>query len=242
MKKTLLISGVLLALTASVASAGGVNLSWTDCGVAGAADATFLCNTNSGAPFTLVASFQPNADGNTVSNEWVVDLEAAGADLPPWWSFKGAGRCRDVSMTQNTNYTLGPFTCLDPWAGAVGLQGFSYNLAFSGPNTARIVGFQSLPASAPSPLAAADEYYSVTLVINRAKTVGTGFCDRCLEDVCIVLNEITVIAGDGSQYKISNPKDRNFATWQGGTVSNPGCPLATPTNKSSWGQVKSLYR
>jgi len=242
MKKTLLISGVLLALMGSVASAGGVNLAWNDCGLAGATDQAFACNTNSGVPFQLYASFEPNEPNPTcVSNEWVIDLESSGATLPTWWHYKGAGRCRDASMVQSTNFAAGPFSCTDPWGGAIGIQGFSYNIGFSGANTARIVGVQSLDAASPTAVAPGTEYYSFALIINRAKTVGTGACLNCLDGVCLVLNQIRVLGLQANQ-DISSPRDRNYATWQGGQVASPGCPLATPTRNSSWGQVKSLYR
>src|SRR5882672_5333699 len=66
MKKSILLCGVLLALTASVASAGpGVNLRWTNCfGDAGQSNRAFACSTN--APITanniLVCSFELAAD------------------------------------------------------------------------------------------------------------------------------------------------------------------------------------
>src|SRR6185503_5517810 len=59
MKKTLLITGALLALAASSAMAGGVNLSWTDCGAAGQQNRAFACTANTGNN-TLVASFSPS--------------------------------------------------------------------------------------------------------------------------------------------------------------------------------------
>ena len=46
MKKTLLLSAVLLALTASFASAAGLNLSWGGCGTAGAQNVSDLCDEN----------------------------------------------------------------------------------------------------------------------------------------------------------------------------------------------------
>lgn len=244
MKKTLLISGVLLALTASVAAAQpGVNLSWNDCGLAGLQNAAFACNTNSGAPFIMYASFDPPADQQVAAGEWVIDLEAAGSDLPPWWHFKNAGACRVNSLVYNTNFAAGPFSCYDMWAGTVGLAGYTYVVGHSGANTARIFGSMSVPATSPVPAFAGTETYDFSLIINRANTVApAAVCERCLEPVCVVLNEIKLFNQVGATTVISNPRDRNFVTWQGGAVQTPGCPLATPAQKSSWGQVKSLYR
>jgi hypothetical protein len=57
MKKTLILTGAVLALSASMAAAQGVNLSWNDCGTFGAASNTFTCNSNTGTPFAMVGSF-----------------------------------------------------------------------------------------------------------------------------------------------------------------------------------------
>ena len=166
------------------------------------------------------------------SNEWVIDLESSGATLPTWWAFKGTGRCRDSSIAQSSNFTAGPFSCTDPWAGGIIIQGFNYNIGFSGPNTARIVGVQSLDVASPTAVVAGTEYYSVALIINRAKTVGTGSCVGCEADVCITLNQIRVLGLTGTQY-LSYPRDRSRVTWQTEWV---------PTLQRTWGQVKSLYR
>ena len=247
MKKTLLISGALLALTASVASAGGVNLSWLDCGLAGQQNQAFACNTNlGGVGGTLFLSFSPEPSmPDCVSNTWVIDLQSAAAQLPPWWDMKGSvdpvGRCRDTGFSMNTSFTAGPFSCVDPWVGAIGGQGTTYQAGSNGPNTARIKGTLALPVTSPVAVDAASEYYSSSLIISRAKTVGTPSCAGCLDPVCLVLNEIEV-GGIASTQKLTHQRDRNWATWQGGQVGGAGCPLATPTNKSTWGQVKSLYR
>jgi len=84
MKKTLLICGALLALTASIASAqGGMNLYWNDCGVGGGVSGkTFACNTNTGN-HDIYASFDPPQVLPTVNgNNHIIDLQSAGAALP----------------------------------------------------------------------------------------------------------------------------------------------------------------
>ena len=65
MKKTLVAACSLLALCASVASAApGIDLAWNDCGAAGTTSQTWTCDTNTGIPFTLFASFIPPAGIN----------------------------------------------------------------------------------------------------------------------------------------------------------------------------------
>ena len=51
MKKTILLCGALLALTASVASAAGLNFAWNNCygEGTGTQNRSFLCNLNTGS-------------------------------------------------------------------------------------------------------------------------------------------------------------------------------------------------
>lgn len=244
----LLLCACLLSLAPpSLAEAGGINLSWNDCGLAGVRNQNFLCNTNAGVPFVLFASFDPNADmADCVSNKWLIDLQSAGATLPPWWSLRGSddptGRCRDASLVLNTNFAAGPFACADPWGGAILEQGSSYTIGFSGANTARITGAQSLNVLAPTAVSAGTEYYSFALIINRTKTVGTDSCAGCSEPVCFVLQEIAVI-GLSSIQRLTNPRDRNFVIWQREDFALRCCPPdCVPTLNRTWGQVKSIYR
>src|SRR5262245_53830443 len=100
MKKVTLLCGLLLAVSASVATAGpGVGLRWNDCiGDAGAANKAFACTSNTGSQ-TMVGTFELSADLLTTSGEEVViDLASAGATLPLWWGFKNAGTCRQGSL------------------------------------------------------------------------------------------------------------------------------------------------
>jgi len=243
MKKTLLISGLLLALTASVASAG-VNLAWTNChGGGGVENVAFACNTNTGTAGVLTSSFVASGGQQVAAFEFVIDIESAGATLPAWWTIGAAPNCRAANtVTINTNFTTA-VGCADPWGNTVGLSSVTVLAGFSGPNTARIRGGGSVPASAPVPVEAALEYYGFQLIMNRSKTTGLGACAGCLDPVCLVLNEITLFNEVGAKTSISSPESRNFVTWQGGQIGDPaGCPAATPTTKTTWGKIKSIYR
>jgi len=73
MKKTLLLTGVLLALTASLASAAGLNLAWNNClaGSGAAVDKSSACDANTvfdtqvlvGSMVTGFASPAPTSPG-----------------------------------------------------------------------------------------------------------------------------------------------------------------------------------
>src|SRR5258705_11443157 len=89
MKKTLLIAGALRALTASMASATGINLFWNDCspaaGGTGVSNQNNACTSNSGA-FVLVASLNPGPGiDSAVGAEGVIDIQIASSAMDPWW-------------------------------------------------------------------------------------------------------------------------------------------------------------
>src|SRR5262249_45943426 len=79
MKKTLILTGVLLALTASLASAGGINLAWNDClgSGLGSVNKTFACTSNTGNN-DLYISFDPPVNIPDVNgSNPLIDLQSA---------------------------------------------------------------------------------------------------------------------------------------------------------------------
>jgi len=253
MKKATLLCGMLLALTASVASAaGGVSIHWNACTLGGGVqDNLFPCNDDTFF-FDLMGQFQmPSALNGVTGVEFTVDLASAGPSLPPWWQFN-VGECRDSQMNVLEG-TPSSAQCPD-WAANGSSGGLAaYNEGAFGPNTAHILGGFAVPAAKAKNLTTTPNYFAFKVDISTANTVGPPSCPGCLVPVCLVFNGIKVVvppvAGqpDGS-IKISNPRDpgSNFATWQGGqgtgSVLGQSCPAATPTHKSTWGAVKSLYR
>jgi hypothetical protein len=253
MKKATLLCGLLLALTATVASAAqGVNLRWSACfGDGGTFNRAFACNSNNGSN-VLVGSFELGVDLLDVSgNEIVIDLAADAPVLPEWWHYRAAGTCRQNSLSFNTTIAATATNCFD-WGNGLSVGGVgAYNMGGAGgPNTARIVAASAVPSSSLSALIGGLEYFSFNAVINNQKTVGTPSCLGCQVPVCIVFNSLnltTPIAANNRKLTgPTNGTDSDFALWQGG--GNPGgprgtgCPGATPARSTTWGTVKSLYR
>src|SRR5438552_18447811 len=190
MKKIGLIAGVLLVLGASMASAGGINLSWNDCGAAGTANQTFACNVTTGAPFTAVASFiAPHPLPQFVGLASQVDVTTDQATLPDWWAH-GTGFCRGTTgMSVSFDFTSGPFSCTDFWAGQAA-GGFAYDVGFGSPDRARMRIQCAIPFGTQAPVDPSSEYVAYRVTITRAKATGTGSCAGCSNPACIVLNEI----------------------------------------------------
>jgi hypothetical protein len=259
MKKVTMLCGLLLALSATIASASGVGLKWDLCAAdGGMTNKAFACNTNAGSN-QLVGTFALNAAGlaQVSGNEVIIDLASAGATLPAWWQMFKAGTCRNTSLTMNFVANGAAVNCAD-WALGASAGGIgAYNIGQRGPNTSRIIAAIAVPPSALADLAGGQEYFSFNVLINHLKTVGTGLCDGCQTPVCIVFNSINLTTPIlANNVKLSGPEngtDSDFVTWQGGAgvVVNPpppgsppvsGCPAATPTKNATWSQVKSMYR
>ena len=252
MHRLLLICSALFLLASTTAHAGpGVNLRWTDCfGDGGLLNRNFACDTNSGNHF-LIASFelgQPILQA--LEQEMVLDLAAADASLPSWWAFRNVATCRQQSLFLTFNVPLTSVACQDWGRGKTGGGIGYYRIGHLGPNTARLALASAVPNSDPPNLVAGQEYYSFSVVINSARTVGTDSCNGCTVPVCLVFSSLKVktpiAANDRTLTGATNGTDSFYATWQGGgvpmTPRGTGCPAATPTRKETWSGVKSLYR
>jgi len=235
MKKILILTGALMALTAGIAAAassGVVNLAWSDCGTNGTANRTFACNTNTGTPGILVGSYTSFVNLDSLNgNEIVIELQTTSVGLvSPWWQVKnytdGTVGCRNGASSMSFDFTGGPFNCFDYWNGQA-LGGFGIIREPATPNRQRVLGVCAVGLSQAHALDANTETYSFKLTINNTKTTGTGACAGC---------------ADGN---VAAPMDRSmetlgtFAQMNGGV---PGAPGPTPTKNTSWGAVKSLYR
>ena len=237
MKKTLLIAGALLALTASVSFAGGVNLSWTDCGTFGTLQKNFACTSNNGVDAMVASAVAGQDMGQLNGHAAVIDLQTNQAALSAWWS---VGGCRLASAVSADFNFLSGVNCLDPWAGQ-GAGGINYAPGFNAPNRARIRTVCAIPGN--TAIDGVSEYYIVRVNVGHAKTTGNGSCAGCTDGVCIVLNSITLTQPLGvGDVTVSAPITRNYVQYQGGGNIGGQCPAATPTRSATWGSVKSLYR
>lgn len=257
MKKLLIVSA-LLAVTASTAMAqGGINLSWNDCGSNGLSNLTFACNSNTGAPFTMIAScIAPVPLPQFLGVSARIDIRNGGSTQTPgnladWWAH-GTGLCRGATaLSANFDFVSGPFTCLD-WAGGTAAGGSLYQVGgiippqgggLAGPDVATLLVQCAIPAGTEVAVDEVTELYAFKVNVTRAKTTGTGNCTGCNTPACIVLNNIQMFQPleQNNDPILNSPINSNFVSWQA-LPSSPPCPEATPTRSSSWGQVKSLYR
>jgi hypothetical protein len=243
MKKAMILSGLLLALTASFAAAQGLNLALNDCGPAGLQLANPNCASNTGIALSLVGSVVPPPGlDRVVACEGYIDGQTDQGALSPWWTLDG---CRAAALTFSFDFLAGPFNCNDFWAGgASGGGGIAPEHTQANRFQIKLVG--ATPGEAI--LDPGMEHYLFKVNITRTKSTGTGSCAGCTDAACFVLNRLIINqpAGVGDAV-LTNPMHSNFVTYNGGAVGGgpnggTGCPGATPSQNRTWGQVKSLYR
>jgi len=248
LKKTLLMAAALLALTVGVASAAGLNLGWVDCAGLGAGleNRNFACAVNTGS-HQLISSFVAPAGMLRVTGiAAVLDMQTSGAVLSPWWDFNSPSNpagCRLGATLYSNDFSGVPGTgnCLEYFIASSG-QGFNFPGA-GGPNRQRFKHGHAITAGDLSigPVAVNAEVYASRIQILNVGTVGG--CGGCLDDACIVLNELLVTQEPGTpggNFTLTNPAFRHHVLWQGG--EGVICPGSTPTKKATWGSIKTLYR
>jgi hypothetical protein len=240
MKKTLLLTSVLLALTVSVALAGGLNFGWgTVCYTeSGVSSVTFACLTNTFAGgWPMTASFVLDAPmADFVGVDVKMEGKSDAASLPDWWKIGNAGDCRTGKATFTAAFGgVADDVCLD-WFGASTLLVTNYTWDT---NRAHVIWAAAVDAAFP--LDPDVEYYAGQMTVLNSKTVGTGACTGCLTGMKWGLYEVMVSGNVGSVVKFQEPIPGGNACldWNHPTVP---CAMPVPVRNTTWGQVKSLYR
>lgn len=243
MKKLFLLVAAM-ALVASTAFAGGVDLTVNACpGNAGAALDAGTLDCAGGQVVTLLATFLPNeALSDLVAIDVCFDLNVAGdigADATFWDFAANSAAIGSLQTRPSTGCSSPAYT--NTWspsgsgAGALGV----YPLTV-GPTTnhSRIVAL----AYRPSILAvtAGQKLFGMQLSIDASNSVEGGnnaAAFGCTKAASITLNEVIPRAQsgvDGSSLSATGVLGQTV-TFNGGTA-------ALPAQKKTWGQLKSLYR
>jgi hypothetical protein len=246
MKKTLLLCGVLLALAAPAFAQPyppQIDLTWSDCPLgAFTVDASNACTNNTGSVGVMIASFAPpGALPLYEANISLLDLQTSAATLSAWWQMNSSG-CRPTGMSISADFTSGPFSCSDFWAGQAS-TGMQYNVpGVLGPNSARINTVAGVQETGAGPIDENSMWYAYKLSLLKVKSVGTGACAGCLDGACIVLNQMNLSQPAPAPDVVLTSGPQNWVTYRGGAGAGHICPGATPNRKSTWGSVKALYR
>jgi hypothetical protein len=243
-----------LGLGVGTARAGeGLHLTWNECANgSGVSGRTGACTVNTGEQRLYVAFTLSSPVDQVLGTEVVVDLQAAASTLPDWWHFEPAdpglglpAGCRYGALSASSDFT-GETACTDPWLnlGSAFIAGYAPGEPRSNNAQARIKATTVVPSTLPVSLDASHMYYDVKLIVSNMNTVNPVTCLGCLTKVCLVLNAIwlkraTGAAGGDLLLEGVDGVGSNWASWQ--SLVSTDC-LAVPVRRSTWGQVKSLYR
>ncbi len=242
MKKILLVCTALLALSATAAAAADIQVAWNDCKIdGGAASKTSACTSDGGLAGRLVVSYTPTASiPDFVAIDGTIDLQDDIGPMPPWWDLKNVGACRQTAASIGINVFNLPnsFTCADTWDGGASATGLftGYALGYGAPDRARAVFAIARGASNPTAIAQGTNYFGwYWQIIN----VNTSSCAGCSDPVAIWSPTMT-LSGVSSVAPVvlsASPDDgESCVSWNGGSCN------ATPTQATTWGKVKAMYR
>jgi len=249
MKKVLLLTIAVLALGATLAVADSMNMGYA-CRVStnNASVATNDFNTggagvcDDGVSYTatkgLVCSFKNTATmlgwGGT---HVMVDIQTT-APMPDFWNV-GTGGCRNGSLSCPNVIVAAGANCTNMFtvAPADGQTDNNFINVFPATGRINVSAYHvrnTTQVDLPPPTSSGG-YLSENV---RIDANGADVCAGCEAPACMVLNATEYYSlQDNAQ--IFNPELRNWVTWNGGGAN---CPGSTPTQNSTWGKVKALYR
>jgi len=248
MKKILTLCGVLLALSTSAAFAAGLDLTWKDCVLeTSQQDINFTNCTTSGVATTTLRLYSvlkvPVPLPNFIAVQNTYDLQEQGAaTLSGYWRFDAS--CNQSGLTiQDDPDPAGAGICAgetSPWGvgGGDGTENIiAYGSNFPTPGRGRLITAGNLDASTPFPLDIGINYYINTLLFNTSQRAT---CPGCNNQVILVWNDAECAQNTGERTHISGP-DKLGPCVQFNHAPVGNC-AATPTKKTTWGQLKSIYR
>lgn len=246
---------LLLALVADPAGAD-LRLAVSDCG--GTSSAVWFCGADGGDAFVLVGSVRGLPSTPLTGAVSVVDFGFQ-TDVPGWWLI-GDGLCRTAGRLRVDHRSLlGGATCAGYFEafGEHASTAFSYRVgpvedpnddvgAFSSSH-ARLVVTTSLDSTAAAMAGAPgteDEVLLFTVAMTRSESSESGPCHGCTDLACVMLLRTTLHHSAGTDDTVLMGSDPAHV-W----LQDPVQPIRFPCHgatsaatRSTWGQVKSLYR
>ncbi len=238
---------IALALSTSLANAGGLNLRWNDCAAdGGVQNLKFACDSNAGST-ALVASIVLDEDLSKISSTELSltvgsEIGKNGPGIPSWWTFKSLEACRTAALTLSAHDGS---SCSDPFLGqavhvvASQTMRLGYDLLYDYSHIAAITAVPNLNAV---DLLAGKEYGLATWTISHVRTVGSSACPGCSTPLVLVFGFVEFFGPENHlRHLMSGAEVRgdDLACWQ----SEGGCETyVVSTKRSTWSAVKALYR
>jgi len=243
MKKLLVL---FLALVPGAAFAAGLDISWNACidGPGAAASKTFVCTGTVNQNYVVEFQYKSPIDiANFVAISGPVDLMSPGAPTAtsPFWHYENGGCNGSTIKGAQIIGTLNAVLCpsqLETWDG--GPSGTfaiaAYVADYQGPGRGHmvLVGARGdgVPITADVNMWAWEIKFN-----NRMRTA----CLGCAEQKIVVWQNASLESNDGSPAVNLSGADKGSDCAQINGAPVGGCGVV-PTQSTSWGKIKSLYR
>jgi hypothetical protein len=246
MKKILAMCGVLLAMSAPAFAANeGLSLTWGECALETNDQNLDWTNCQTGTIPSQIARLYCTLKSNValpnfIAVQNVFDLQEENPSLSAFYRFDAV--CNAAGISSRIDGPCDQFTCQsegNPWGSACTEASTFIVLTTPSGNRNRIIIAHNRDASSPFPINPKTNYYFGHILFSVAQR---GNCAGCVNRVAIVWNDSELAENTGNRYRITRPspdKDTNCATINGAV---PGTCAATPAKKTTWGQLKSIYR
>ena len=246
--KRFLLTTALQFLAAS-ALAGGSNLAWNDClGGGGALDRTVAC-TNSGSGFVYVSLNPSQSYPSVAATDVSLHVAPASGTVGTWWNSSPTGTRWGHSTTEPSSGACHGWWQTAPIAFAPSAQVVQLPTG----TMLRVRMSMVVQAGAEQPMEPGTEYFLGALELKFSP--GTAGNAECEGGATIRVMDCPAPCGIMSGmsypgiviYQPNLPDSRERAADVSNCVTfrnspNTQCPGATPTQKSTWGSIKVLYR
>jgi hypothetical protein len=207
------------------------------------------CASNVGQAMSLVVSFVAPVDiPEFVALTAVIRVGRHNQPLPLWWGMVPGGCRQGMGHAEIGVSDVG--VCADPWGGSPGFSSILFEEVPSTPSGSSFLQMTvevGLGQADPLDLQTGVKYQLFTLSVPRTRSIGPDACPGCCEGVCIIVDRIRLFSRRTPfRIDLSNTGTPAVAYWQGAAIHTPGecigvgCPV--PVRKSTWGDVKALYR
>jgi len=258
--KKIVITALMLALTATLAAASGLDFQWStsqNCPTTATGTWTFACNTNSNVEY-MVACGMPNvALVGMNAMDARIDVQTANA-IPAWWQGFNAGACRQAAFSPSVLPSALTLSGCTQRLWTTDAYGGIGAWAIDGANRFHIVVGYATAGNRVANLSTTARYNAFQIAVLASNTVAdpgdpdNGIdpvvpCAGCADGATLVLNQITyygngTVASDAIVAPLAPTSAINgqCLLYNGGAGS--GACGATPARNTTWGQVKSLYR
>jgi len=245
MRPGLLCLGLLAVATPAFPQAitpGQLFLNITDCSHSASRNKDLNCS-NSTSNMVLVPTAMPTSDVDGVMADLgYIDI-VVGTDpssMPPYWQWQTGGCAGSGRIVFSADFSANT-QCADVWAGQ-GNTGGQWGGA-TGPvpdgNRARVKWTTNVLPEMNFPIAGGTEAYIEKITL-RQPPVGT--CAGCNTRACAVYLSEQLYLFAGGYVEIAGGNAGSEWLTFNDSANSIGCLITDQARKSTWGQVKSLYR